>query len=152
MGQPRGQRKQQHQQQEPAAQPALPDVLAIQRGRFVQWQPAPVLCSAVTADGTVAAVGREDGQIELWDTLSWQLLKVISDGNSFWLLLHWHLSRRERPAVCFTPATDITYVCACRSASPAAARQRCPRWRGWRMTSAARAAGRASYPAAWTAR
>lgn len=79
MGQPRGQRKPQHQQHQPAAQPALPDVLAIQRGRFVQWQPAPVLCSAVTADGTVAAVGREDGQIELWDTLSWQLLKVISD-------------------------------------------------------------------------
>lgn len=74
MGQPRGQRKQQHQT---TAQPAVPDVLAIQRGRFVQWQPAPVICSAVTADGTVAAVGREDGQIELWDTLSWQLLKVI---------------------------------------------------------------------------
>ena len=54
----------------------MPDVLAIQRGRFVQWQPAPVICSAATADGTVAAVGREDGTIELWDTLSWQLLKV----------------------------------------------------------------------------
>jgi WD40 repeat protein len=54
----------------------MPDVLEIQRGRFVQWQPAPVICSAATSDGTVAAVGREDGTIELWDTLSWQLLKV----------------------------------------------------------------------------
>ena len=72
------QRGGQRRQQQPlaAADPALPDVLAIQRGRFVQWQPSPVVCSAVTADGTVAAVGREDGQIELWDTLSWQLLKV----------------------------------------------------------------------------
>lgn len=60
----------------PEQQPAHPDMLALQRGRFVKWQPSPVICGAVTADGTVAAVGREDGQIELWDTLSWQLLKV----------------------------------------------------------------------------
>ncbi len=57
---------------------AQQDMLALQRGRFVRWQPSPVLCGAVTADGTVAAVGREDGQIELWDTLTWQLLKVAS--------------------------------------------------------------------------
>ena len=61
----------------PPEQPAAQlDMLALQRGRFVKWQPSPVLCGAVTGDGTVAAVGREDGQIELWDTLSWQLLKV----------------------------------------------------------------------------
>lgn len=58
---------------QPAAQP---DILALQRGRFIKWQPSPVLCGAVTGDGSVAAVGREDGQIELWDTLSWQQLKV----------------------------------------------------------------------------
>lgn len=77
-----GQRPQQQPQQsqsqapQPNAQLATPDVLSMQRGRFVQWQPAPVICSAATADGTVAAVGREDGTVELWDTLSWQLLKV----------------------------------------------------------------------------
>lgn len=80
-----GRRQQQAQQQqhqvqatEHSAQPAAPDVLSIQRGRFVQWQPSPVICSAATADGTVAAVGREDGTIELWDTLTWQLLKVAA--------------------------------------------------------------------------
>lgn len=60
--------------EQPAAEP---DILALQRGRFITWQPSPVLCGAVTGDGSVAAVGREDGQIELWDTLSWQLLKKI---------------------------------------------------------------------------
>jgi hypothetical protein len=61
--------------EQPAAEA---DILALQRGRFITWQPSPVLCGAVTGDGSVAAVGREDGQIELWDTLSWQLLKVLA--------------------------------------------------------------------------
>jgi hypothetical protein len=50
--------------------------LQLHRGRFIEWSPKAVVASAVTDDGTVVAVAREDGNIELWDTQLWHCFKV----------------------------------------------------------------------------
>lgn len=64
--------------QKPRPQPArkLPSSLAIHRGRFASWSPSAVTCGAASADGTVAAICRESGDIELWDALCWRCLLV----------------------------------------------------------------------------
>ena len=54
----------------------LSSSLAIHRGRFASWSPSAVSCGAASADGTVAAICRESGDIELWDALNWKCLQV----------------------------------------------------------------------------
>ena len=52
------------------------DLVALHRARVVEWSPTAVTALAATADGTVVAVARESGSIEMWDTEHWQCIKV----------------------------------------------------------------------------
>lgn len=47
-------------------------LVEVHRATFVEWTPAAVAALAVTADGRVLAVGREDGAVELYDTADWR--------------------------------------------------------------------------------
>ncbi|CAL8461915.1 g1446 [Coccomyxa elongata] len=47
------------------------DLVALHRVRFVPWQPTAAIASAATADGSLLAVARENGSIELWETATW---------------------------------------------------------------------------------
>ena len=52
--------------------------LALHRGRFAEWSPTAVTSGAATADATVIAIARASGDIEIWDSLNWNGLKVTS--------------------------------------------------------------------------
>ena len=52
------------------------ELVALHRARVVEWSPTAVTALAATADGTVVAVARESGSIELWTTEHWQCIKV----------------------------------------------------------------------------
>ena len=52
------------------------ELVALHRARVVEWSPTAVTALAATADGTVVAVARESGSIELWNTEHWQCMKV----------------------------------------------------------------------------
>lgn len=51
--------------------------LAVHRGRFASWSPSAVSAGAASQDGTVAAICRENGDIEIWDAVNWKVLQVI---------------------------------------------------------------------------
>lgn len=53
------------------------ELVALHRARVVEWSPTAVTALAATADGTVVAVARESGSIELWTTEHWQCIKRI---------------------------------------------------------------------------
>ncbi|KAK3242493.1 hypothetical protein CYMTET_47817 [Cymbomonas tetramitiformis] len=46
-----------------------PTHVALHRARFVDWQPSAVVAIAATFDGEAVAVAREDGSIELYDSI-----------------------------------------------------------------------------------
>jgi hypothetical protein len=46
------------------------ELVALHRVRFVPWEPSAGLGAAVTNDGSLLAVLRENGAIELWDTVA----------------------------------------------------------------------------------
>ncbi len=50
--------------------------VALHRGRFVGWSPTEVTSGAATADATAIAIARASGDIEIWDSLNWNCLKV----------------------------------------------------------------------------
>ena len=50
--------------------------VAVHRGRFVGWSPTEVTSGAATADATAIAIARASGDIEIWDSLNWNCLKV----------------------------------------------------------------------------
>ena len=52
------------------------DLVALHRARVVEWSPTAITALAATTDGTVVAVARESGSIELWNTEHWQCMKV----------------------------------------------------------------------------
>ncbi len=52
------------------------DLVALHRVRFVPWQPTAAIASAATADGSLLAVARENGSIELWETATWTCFQV----------------------------------------------------------------------------
>ena len=54
------------------------DVIALHKARLVDWTPTAVTAASATADGTVLAVARESGNIELWQTEHWHLITVWS--------------------------------------------------------------------------
>lgn len=98
-------------QPEPAASDT---VIALHRARIVDWHPTAVTALAATSDGTVVAVARESGAIELWSTEHWQCLKVqwtttlilrqhldrcFPDIATTWLLLLQRIPGREQAAI-----------------------------------------------------
>ncbi len=52
------------------------ELVALHRARVVDWSPTAITAIAATTDGTVLAVARESGSIELWNTEHWQCIKV----------------------------------------------------------------------------
>ena len=52
--------------------------IALNRGRFVEWSPTEVTSGAATADATAIAIARASGDIEIWDSLNWNCLKVTA--------------------------------------------------------------------------
>ena len=51
-------------------------LLALHKARFVEWTPTAAVASAASDDGSVLAVARESGDIELWQTDYWHCLAV----------------------------------------------------------------------------
>lgn len=51
-------------------------LLALHRARFVKWTPTPVVAMKASADGTVLALARASGDLEIWDTEYWTLVQV----------------------------------------------------------------------------
>jgi hypothetical protein len=49
---------------------------ALHRGRFLDWNPQGIVAIGCTQDGLMAAVVREHGSIEIWDTEQCCKLKV----------------------------------------------------------------------------
>ena len=61
----------------PVAQAEEPeDLVALHRVRFVPWQPTAAIATAATSDGSVLAVARDNGSIELWETATWTCFQV----------------------------------------------------------------------------
>jgi hypothetical protein len=42
----------------------------------VPWQPTAVIAAAATSDGSVLAVARDNGSIEVWETATWTCFQV----------------------------------------------------------------------------
>ena len=61
--------------------------LALHCGKFVPWRPTAVLALAATGDGSVVALARESGDIEIWDTEIWHCIKASTLECLNWLLL-----------------------------------------------------------------
>lgn len=51
-------------------------LLSLHRARFVDWEPTAVTALAASSDGTVLAVARDSGVLELWETEHWTCLTV----------------------------------------------------------------------------
>lgn len=51
-------------------------LVALHRARFVDWSPSAATASAVSGDGTLLAVARESGDVELWQTDHWTCITV----------------------------------------------------------------------------
>jgi hypothetical protein len=51
-------------------------LVALHRARFVDWSPTAATASAVSGDGTLLAVARESGNVELWQTDHWSCITV----------------------------------------------------------------------------
>ncbi len=60
----------------PPPQVANGPSVALHRGHFVGWSPTEVTSGAATADATAIAIARASGDIEIWDSLNWNCLKV----------------------------------------------------------------------------
>ena len=58
------------------------ELIALHRARIINWSPTAVTALAATADGTVVAVARESGSIEIWNTEHWQCIKVSNMRHS----------------------------------------------------------------------
>ena len=58
------------------------DYVALHRARFIDWHPTAVTALAATRDGTVVAVARESGAIELWSTEHWLCMKASLPNES----------------------------------------------------------------------
>lgn len=65
--------------------------VVVQRCRFVTWQPAAVTCLAFNSSGSLVAVGRESGDVEIWNVVSgWFCERVLSGSVDFPVRnLHW---------------------------------------------------------------
>ena len=61
---------------EAGEQAAEEGCLALHCGKFVPWRPTAVLALAATGDGSVVALARESGDIEIWDTEIWHCIKA----------------------------------------------------------------------------
>lgn len=60
------------------------DKLALHRARFVDWTPAAITAVAPTPDGLAVAVGREDGEVELYNVAEdWQCVLRIPGTEGF---------------------------------------------------------------------
>jgi U3 small nucleolar RNA-associated protein 4 len=51
-------------------------LVALHRARFVEWAPSPVVALAASRDGSVLAVARDDGALELLDTETFACVEV----------------------------------------------------------------------------
>ena len=63
-------------QQQPVHREPPGPSMALHRGRFAEWSPTAVTSGAATSDATVIAIARASGDIEIWDSLNWNCLKV----------------------------------------------------------------------------
>lgn len=52
------------------------DIIAVHKARLADWSPSAVTAASATADGTVLAVARESGNVELWQTEHWTISAV----------------------------------------------------------------------------
>ena len=52
------------------------NLLALHRARFVEWEPTAAVASGASGDGTVLAVARESGDVELWNADHWSCIAV----------------------------------------------------------------------------
>lgn len=58
--------------------------LTLHRARFVDWTPAAITAVAPTPDGLAVAVGREDGEIELYNVVEdWQCVLRVPGTDGF---------------------------------------------------------------------
>ncbi|KAK9820486.1 hypothetical protein WJX72_010807 [[Myrmecia] bisecta] len=57
-------------------------LVALHRSRFIEWHPTAVVACESTSDGSVVAVARESGSLELWDTDSWTCFQRIPGSES----------------------------------------------------------------------
>lgn len=63
---------------EPAASTApqtTDGLLALHRVRFLEWRPSAVTAMRASPDGSVLAVARESGAVEIWETDYWTLVQ-----------------------------------------------------------------------------
>lgn len=51
-------------------------LVALHRARFLDWSPTAATASAVSGDGSLLAVARESGDVELWQTDHWTCITV----------------------------------------------------------------------------
>ena len=51
-------------------------LLSLHRARFVDWDPTAVTAMSASGDGTMLAVARDSGVLELWETEHWTCLTV----------------------------------------------------------------------------
>jgi hypothetical protein len=51
-------------------------LLALHRVRFLEWRPSAVTAMRAAPDGSVLAVARESGAVEIWETDYWTLVQV----------------------------------------------------------------------------
>ncbi len=49
---------------------------ALHHVNCVAWTPSAVVSLAVSSDGSLAAVARENGEVELWETHTWECLQA----------------------------------------------------------------------------
>ena len=86
------------------------NLIALHRARFVEWEPTAAVASGASGDGTVLAVARESGDVELWNADHWSCITVrcsslhctTTDQAALLLSLHpTHLSSRiHQDALC----------------------------------------------------
>lgn len=57
-------------------EPEEEELTVLHRAKFVDWSPTAVVAIALTDDNSCAAIARESGAIELWDTDTWHCLLV----------------------------------------------------------------------------
>lgn len=51
-------------------------LVAYQRCRAVRWRPRPVVAISVCPDQSTVAVARDNGTMELWNSITWNLIMV----------------------------------------------------------------------------
>ena len=86
--------------------------LALHCGKFVPWRPTAVLALAATGDGSVVALARESGDIEIWDTEIWHCIKASTPGSAA-AAFGEHVSNMSAHSLSWLPCVLTTSSCWC---------------------------------------